>query len=111
MMPVISALNTEPRGPTHLNMIEMAAPSYGRICLSTVSLFTCNKPVDFLFFFPMSPSSYPFASFKQEIKKYEMSLMERLLPEMGCSVQPKAYSPTSYLSGRKAPHQLCTLSH
>ncbi len=27
MMPVISALNTEPRGPTHLNMIEMAAPS------------------------------------------------------------------------------------
>src|SRR6266498_4606824 len=34
------------------------------------------------------------------------SLMERLLPEMGCSVQPKAYSPTSYLSGRKAPHRL-----
>src|SRR6266536_6054271 len=38
------------------------------------------------------------------------SLMERLLPEMGCSVQPKAYSPTSYLLGRKAPQQLCTLS-
>src|SRR6266498_3133862 len=29
-------------------------------------------------------------------------LVERLLPEMGCSVQPKAYSPTSYPSGRKA---------
>ena len=26
------------------------------------------------YFFPMSPSSYPFASFKQEIKKYEMSI-------------------------------------
>ncbi len=59
----------------------------------------------------MSPSSYPFASFKQEIKKYEKSLMERFLPEMGYSIQSKAYSPTSYLSGRKAPHQLYTLNH
>ena len=31
-MPVISALNnTEPRGPTYLNMIEMAAPSVGMV--------------------------------------------------------------------------------
>src|SRR6266498_4186061 len=41
----------------------------------------------------------------------DFALVERLLPEMGCSIQPKTYSPTSYPSGRKAPHQLYTLSH
>ena len=63
------------------------------------------------FFFPLSPSSCPFISFKQEIKKYEMSLIERLLPEIECSVQSKVYSPTSYLLGWKAPHQLYILSY
>src|SRR6266498_3890813 len=63
------ALCSDRRGHTHLNMIEMAAPSYNGIYLSTISLFTCNKSVNFLFFFPISPSSCPFISFEKVQKR------------------------------------------
>ena len=37
-MPGVSAPNnTEPKGPKHLNMIEMAAPSFNNIIVITVS--------------------------------------------------------------------------
>ena len=40
-----------------------------------------------------------------------MSLIERLLPEIKCSIQSKIYSPISYLLGRKVPHQLYILNY
>src|SRR6266498_5528838 len=62
-------------------------------------------------FFSISPPNCPVASFSQKIKKYKIPLVEKLLPKIGCSIQSETYSPISYLSGRKAPHQLYTLSY
>jgi len=48
-MPVISlSNNTEPQGPTHLNMIEMAAPSISYI-YAKYFLYTQNFFIDNIF--------------------------------------------------------------
>ncbi len=60
-MPVISALNTEPRGPTHLNMIEMAAPS---ITINLLSL-SDKKLIN------IEAKDLDFTIFMNEIYRYE----------------------------------------
>ncbi len=56
----------------------------GFVNLLLAYLHTISLLIFYIFF--ISPSSYLFASFKQEIKKYEIFLIKKLLPEIEYSV-------------------------